>query len=100
MKTEVIFKREQHNYETMRKSAGSLWTWAEFSVDGSVTGVTVKLTADISLPKDRLCISFCEPSNGAEPFWLVHEPYISKYFKDKVNIDELNSELDALLENG
>lgn len=100
MNTEVIFKREQHNYETIRKSAGSLWTWAEFSVDGSVTGVTVKLTADISLPKDRLCISFCEPSNGAEPFWLVHEPYISKYFKDKVNIDELNSELDALLENG
>ena len=100
MKTEVIFKREQHNYETMRKSAGSSWTWAEFSVDGSVTGVTVKLTADISLPKDRLCISYCEPSNGAEPFWLMHEPYISKYFKDKVNIDELNSELDALLENG
>jgi hypothetical protein len=41
----------------------------------------VKRTADISVPKDKICVSFCETHLADGEFWLFHEPYKSHLFK-------------------
>lgn len=79
---------------------GSTYIWADFTSGDQQIRVTVKNNLDITKPKDKLCISFCEPSNRSQRFWLIHEPYISQNIKEKVNIDKLNEELDALLNHG
>ena len=98
--TTVELHQEEYEYDTKRKKAGDTHCYAKFQLDGKEIWAEVKLTANISLPKEKLCISFCEKKDGTENFWLIHEPYKSQRFKDKVNIDQLNEELDALLSHG
>ena len=74
--------------------------WVRFWVNTRMYCARVKNETDMSLPYDQLCISLCENANGSESFWLIHNPYKSKYFKEKVDIDKLNEELDALISNG
>lgn len=99
-KTTVIFHSEVCDYVTKYKEMGSTYIWADFTSGDQQIRVTVKNNLDITKPKDKLCISFCEPSNRSQRFWLIHEPYISQNIKEKVNIDKLNEELDALLNHG
>ena len=98
--TIVEFHQEEYEYATKRKKAGEVHRYAKFLLNKKEVWAEVKLTADISLPKEKLCISFCEKKDGTENFWLIHEPYKSQRFKEKVNIDQLNEELDALLSHG
>jgi len=100
MGTEVIFKSAYEGYVTRYREDGRPWIWAEFTIDDKIIMATVKVKVDLSSPKDKICISYCEPEDGSELFWLIHEPYVSQKFKDKVNIDQLNDELDALLSHG
>lgn len=48
-------------------------------------------------PIEELYISLCK-NKFNERFWLIHEKYISPVIKQRVNIDELNEELDALID--
>lgn len=98
--TTVYLVQETTEYATRRMKVGDVTRYAKLMIDGRERLIDVKHTLDISLPKDKICISYCERKDGSDNFWLVHEPYKSQYFKDKVNIDELNEELDALLSNG
>ena len=98
--TTIVFHNEVCKYATRHKEIGSTYTWADFTSGDQQIWVTVKNNLDITKPKDKLCISFCEPSNRSQRFWLIHEPFVSQYLKDKVNIDKLNEELDALITHG
>ena len=98
--TTINLIEETTQYATKRMKVGDVARYAKFMLDGREWLVEVKRTLDISLPKDKICISYCERKDGSDNFWLVHEPYKSQYFKDKVNIVELNEELDALLRHG
>ena len=100
MHTEVIFQSAYWGSETKYRKEGRPWIWAEFMIEGKKIMAVVKLKVDLSQPKEKICISYCEPEDGSELFWLIHEPYVSQKFKDKVNIDQLNEELDALLSHG
>jgi hypothetical protein len=95
---EIIQSTIEH--ATKYRKVGDIVYNAKFLSDGKEVIVKVKNTTDHTLPKDKLCISYCEKRDGSECFWLIHEAYVSQYFKDKVNIDNLNNELDALLSNG
>ena len=54
---------------------------ASFEIDGMKYMSCVKRTADISVPKDKICVSFCETHLADGEFWLFHEPYKSHLFK-------------------
>ena len=98
--TVVEFNQDIVEYASKRCQVGDVVRYAKFKLDEREIWVDVKHTADITLPKGKICITYCERKDGSDNFWLVHEPYRSQYFKDKVNIDELNEELDALLSHG
>ena len=98
--TVVEFNQDIVEYASKRCQVGDVVRYAKFKLDEREMWVEVKHTADITLPKDKICITYCERKDGSDNFWLVHEPYKSQYFKDKVNIDKLNEELDALLSYG
>ena len=98
--TTVKIFQETTEYETKRCKVGDVVRYAKFMLDGTEIWVDVKRTVDITLPKDKICISYCEKKDGSDSFWLIHEPYKSQYFKNKVNLDQLNEELDALLSDG
>jgi len=99
-KTTILFERYTYNYPTKRKKAGEESRWAEFVIENTKHNAAIYHDTDISKDKSQLCISFCERKDGSKCFWLIHEPYVSQNFKDKVNIDQLNNELDALLSHG
>lgn len=98
--TTVEFTQEIVEYPTKRTKVGDTIRYAKAQIKGQEAWIEVKHTTDISQPKDKICISYCERKDGSDNFWLIHEPYVSQYFKDKVNIDKLNEELDALLSHG
>lgn len=98
--TVVEFNQDIVDYASKRCQVGDVVRYAKFKLDEREIWVDVKHTVDITLPKDKICITYCERKDGSDNFWLVHEPYKSQYFKDKVNIDKLNEELDALLSYG
>ena len=56
---------------------------ATCAIKGNVYWIYVKKTANIVQPKENLRISFCENKDRTDAFWLIHEPYISQYFKTK-----------------
>lgn len=70
---------------------------AKFQFNGMDTIANVERSLDIQQPKNKLCISFCENDKEAYSFWLIHKPYKSQYYKDIVDIDLLNKELDEAL---
>ena len=82
------------------KKKGEESRYATFTMDGVEHGAEIKQSVDVSTSKDKLCISYCQTPLMNEGFWLIHEPYQSQHFEEKVDIDELNKELDALLNNG
>ena len=98
--TTVEFIQETATSATKRCKVGDIVRYARFPLDGKEMWINVKHTADITIPKDKICISYCERKDGSDNFWLIHEPYKSQYFKNNVNIDQLNEELDALLSDG
>jgi len=98
--TVVEFNQDTVECATKRCQVGEVVRYAKFKLDEREIWVDVKHTVDITLPKDKICITYCERKDGSDNFWLIHEPYKSQYFKDKVNIDQLNDELDALLSHG
>lgn len=73
---------------------------AKFVLAAQMVYAKVKDGVDITTPKHQLCISYCENKDASKSIWYIHEPYKSQHFKDVVNIDKLNEELDALLGYG
>ena len=98
--TTVEFIQETTTSATKHCKVGDIVRYAKFLLEGKEMWINVKHTADITIPKDKICISYCERKDGSDNFWLIHEPYKSQYFKNNVNIDQLNEELDALLSDG
>jgi hypothetical protein len=74
--------------------------WVTFWMNKGMFSARIRKNTNVSLPYDKLCISLCETADGKESFWIIHEPYKSQYFKEKVDIDKLNEELDALITHG
>lgn len=70
---------------------------AHFMFNGTETVARVEHSVDVRQPKGNLCISFCDSDTDAYSFWLIHKPYKSQYYKDIVDIDRLNKELDEAL---
>ena len=98
--TTVEFIQETTTSATKHCKVGDIVRYAKFLLEGKEMWINVKHTVDITIPKDKICISYCERKDGSDNFWLIHEPYKSQYFKNNVNIDQLNEELDALLSDG
>lgn len=98
--TTVEITQEKTEYATKYCKVGDVVRYAKIQLGELPIWIDVKRTADITLPKDKLCVSYCEKKDGSDGFWMIHEPYKSQYFKNKVNLDQLNEELDALLSDG
>lgn len=98
--TTVEITQEKTEYATKYCKVGDVVRYAKIQLGELPIWIDVKRTADITLPKDKLCVSYCEKKDGSDGFWMIHEPYKSQYFKNKVNLDQLNEELDALLSHG
>jgi len=99
--TVIKFEEYRYNYATKHKQAGDVTRIAKFVIDGEEHWVEVKRTVNpLFILSKQLYISYCEHRDGSHGFWLIHEKYISQKFKEYVNIDKLNEELDALLDNG
>lgn len=73
--------------------------YASFIMDGCGINVSVRQDVDITTPAERLAISYCESADHSASFWLIHKPYKSQYIKEKVDVDQLNAELDEILNN-
>lgn len=98
--TTIEYDIETTENPTTWRKVGEFVRYAKCKINGEQWWAYVKHTADVSSAKDKLRVSLCEQKDGSDSFWLIHEPYKSQYFKDKVNIDQLNEELDALISNG
>lgn len=71
--------------------------YASFTKDGITTHVYIRKDIDLAQSVERLAISYCESSDHSSSFWLIHKPYRSQYIKEKVDIDQLNKDLDEML---
>lgn len=98
--TIINFSTYKHESPSKWKKDGEESCFATFTLNGVEKVAEIKQSVDVSTPKDKLCISYCQTPQMNEGFWLIHEPYQSQHFEEKVDIDELNKELDALLNNG
>ena len=85
--TDVLYRETmtvaafEQKFHTTLSLVGDPARLARFEVDDKDTWVLIKHTADMTLPKEQLCISYCELKDRSDHFWLIHEPYISHLFK-------------------
>ena len=85
--TDVLYRETmtvaafEQKFHTTLSLVGDPTRLARFEVDDKDTWVLIKHTADMTLPKEQLCISYCELKDRSDHFWLIHEPYISHLFK-------------------
>lgn len=89
------FERKKQVAVVFKQDGGK--KYASFIMDGCSLNVGVRQDVDITTPAERLAISYCESADHSSSFWLIHKPYKSQYIKEKVDIDELNTELDKIL---
>lgn len=99
--TSIIFTEYKRETSSNGKKEGEGRRYAEFTINGVKQDAKIMHSVvDNSISKEELYISYCQTRRKNEGFWLIHEPYKSQHFEEKVDIDELNKELDALLNNG